>query len=166
MADDDTNGVTDGRPKAIKSLTGWIGGATAVVVALGGLAGAYRNIFPSEPARTQVDQNETTPADTATPTNTAAQTDPDQTTVTAYTTDDGGNLSLTDGMWVWVTKDGSKYRYKEVSNDGTTTVAVSKGSGENGKDVYLRWPNAGGQAFQSYDDQETWTDPVKFTVQS
>jgi hypothetical protein len=161
MADDDTNDTTDGRPKVVKNLTAWIGGATALVVAVGGLAGAYRNIFPSEPAQTQATQNDATVPDKA-----AAPADQDQAAASAYTTDEGGNVHFIDGMWVWTTKDGDKYRYKEVSNDGTTTVAVLKGGGEKGQDVYLRWPNAGGQAFQSFDDQATWTEPVDFTVQS
>ena len=120
MADDDTSEATDGRPKIFKNLTAWIGGATAVVVALGGLAGAYHNIFPGGSAQTQANTAETTPSDAASPTADA------QTAVTGYTTDDGGNIRLIDGMWVWTTKDGDKYRYKELSNDGTTTVAVLK----------------------------------------
>ena len=58
MPDNETEEVTDGRPKIFKNLTAWIGGATAVVVALGGLAGAYRNVFPGHPAQ-QVDANVT-----------------------------------------------------------------------------------------------------------
>ena len=160
MADDDTSNVTDGRPKIFKNLTAWIGGATAVVVALGGLAGAYQNMFGGSSAQTQANTTAAAPSDAASPT---AQ---DQTTVTAYTTDDGGNIRLIDGMWVWTTKDGDKYRYKELSNDGTTTVAVLKGGGDEGQDVYLRWPNAGGQAFQSFDEQASWIDPVNLTADS
>ena len=160
MADDDTGGVTDGRPKIFKNLTAWIGGATAVVVALGGLAGAYQNFFSGGSARTQANTTETNSSDAA------PSTDQEQATVTGYTTDDGGNIRLVDGMWVWTTKDGDKYRYKELSNDGTTTVAVLKGGGDKGQDVYLRWPNAGGEAFQSFDEQATWIDPVTLTAES
>lgn len=160
MADDDTSEATDGRPKIFKNLTAWIGGATAVVVALGGLAGAYHNIFPGSSAQTQANATDTNPSDVA------ASTQQDQTTVTGYTTDDGGNIRLVDGMWVWTTKDGDKYRYKELSNDGTTTVAVLKGGGDKGQDVYLRWPNAGGEAFQSFDEQASWIDPVNLTAET
>src|SRR6266496_4447112 len=38
------NEAPDERPKAVKNLTAWIGGATAVVVALGGLAAAVKGI--------------------------------------------------------------------------------------------------------------------------
>jgi hypothetical protein len=160
MADDDTGEVADGRPKIFKNLTGWIGGATAVVVALGGLAGAFHNFFPGSSAQTQASPTETTKPDVA------PSTDQEQATVTGYTTDDGGNIRLIDGMWVWTTKDGDKYRYKELSNDGTTTVAVLKEGGDKGQDVYLRWPNAGGQAFQSFDEQASWIDPVNLTAES
>ena len=160
MPDNETEEVTDGRPKIFKNLTAWIGGATAVVVALGGLAGAYRNVFPGHPAQ-QVDANgEARASDSPSQPDSPSQTQQEQGAIAAYTTDDGGNVRLTDGMWVWTTKDGDKFRYKEVSNDGTTTVAVLKGGGENGQDVYVRWPNAGGQAFQSFDEQASWTDPV------
>jgi hypothetical protein len=156
MSDDETNEAPDGSPKLFKNVTAWIGGATAVVVALGGLAGAYRNIFPEKPAEA-ADTNGAQAASSA------AETEQDESPVTAYTTDDGGSVRLMDGMWVWTTKDGEKYRYKELSNDGTTTVAVLKGGGENGQDVYLRWPNAGGQAFQSFDEQANWSEPIQFT---
>ena len=158
MADEPPKDATDERPKIFSNMTAWIGGATALVVALGGLAGAYRNLFPdvSPPAQTAP-----APQEVSQPT--AASTSDEAQAPTSYTTDDGGSLKVVDGMWLWTTKDGDKYRYKELSNDGTTTVAVLTGGGENGKDVYLRWPNAGGQAFQSFDDQATWTDPVDVT---
>ena len=159
MPDDDTDEVTDGRPKIFNNLTAWIGGATAVVVALGGLAGAYRNMFPSEHSQQGDANSEASAAESA------PQAEEEQGPVTAYATDDGGSIRLIDGMWVWTTKEGDVFRYKELSNDGTTTVAVLKGGGENGEDVYLRWPNAGGQAFQSFDEQATWTDPVNLTPQ-
>ena len=157
MAEEQPKDAPNDRPKAFQSLTGWIGGVTALVVALGGLVAAYRNLLPaSAPA----------------PSSSAAQHDVNSESASlvaqaqepaSYTTDDGGAIQMVDGMWVWSTKDGDKYRYKELSNDGVTTVAVLKAGGENGADVYLRWPNAGGQAFQSFDDQATWTDPVELT---
>ena len=68
-----------------------------------------------------------------------------------------------DGMWVWTNADGV-WRYSELDDDGTTTVAVSKGTGAEGQDIYVRFPNAGGQGFQSYDEQDNWRDGVIFTV--
>jgi hypothetical protein len=161
MEDDETDEIAGSRPKIFKNVTAWIGGATAVVVALGGLAGAYRNVFPGGPAPVQADSNNQASAPES-----AAQPAEGQSPVSAYTAEDGGDLRLIDGMWVWTTKDGAKYRYKEVANDGTTTVAVLKGGGENGQDVYLRWPNAGGQAFQSFDEQANWSDPVSLTPET
>jgi hypothetical protein len=162
MAEEQPEEGTDDRPKVFKNMTAWIGGATAVIVALGGLATAYRNFVGDNRARSQ--------AAAATASAPAAQQDDGASASTApdedrssYKTDDGGTLRWVEGMWVWTTKDGDKYRYKEVTNDGVTTVAVLKGGGENGNDVYLRWPNAGGQAFQSFDEQANWTEPVALT---
>jgi hypothetical protein len=145
-------------------MTGVIGGATAVVVALGGLYTAYDKFRNKEPVE------ETAPADdTLTPAATASA--PRDTPAPAaqngrksYTTSDGGTLEWVDGMWVWTDKDGTTYRYTEETNDGTTIVAKLPGGGEDGKDVWLRWPVAGGQALQSFDDQENWNNPVKVTV--
>ena len=168
MAEEQPDETTDDQPKIFKSLTAWIGGVTGVIVALGGLASAF-GIFsgrntPQEEMRTKggapvVQEEQNAISEDL---NAATQSAQEEQTI-SYQTDDGGTLSSVDGLWVWTTNDGVKYRYKEVSNDSATTVAVLKGGGEDGADVYLRWPNAGGQAFQSFDEQATWTDPVKFT---
>ena len=154
MADEQPGGD---EPKAVRRMTAWIGGATAVVIALGGLAGAFQNFHPfgSSPAPTATD----VPAATAAEPSAAAAAD---TQPPAYTTGDGGTVKKVDGLWLWTTAAGDHFRYKPVSDDGTTTVALLPGGGEGGKDVYLRWPNAGGQALQSYDDQATWIEPVEF----
>jgi len=157
VAEEQPKDAANDRPKAFQSLTGRIGGVTALLVALGGLVAAYRNLLPaSAPApSSSAAQHEVGPDSGSSITQAQAPA--------SYTTGDGGALEMVDGMWVWTTKDGDEFRYKEVSNDGITTVAVLKGGGEKGADVYLRWPNAGGQAFQSFDDQATWTDPIKLT---
>ena len=144
------------RPKLFRNMTAWIGGATAVLVALGGLAGAYRNLFSDAAPQTKAATNAQGLSQPAPASQTAR-------VPTSYTTDDGGTFRLVDGMWVWTTKEGDKYRYSQLSNDGVNSVAVLKGEGENGKDVYVRWPNAGGQALQSFDDQANWTAQVNFT---
>jgi hypothetical protein len=35
---------------------------------------------------------------------------------------------------------------------------------EDGKDVWIQWPVAGGEALQSFDGQENWNYPIKVTV--
>jgi hypothetical protein len=161
MADDQS---ADNTPKIFKSMTGIIGGATALVVALGGLYTAYDKYLRKPPTE------ETAPADDAARPAAAASVPQAGAAPAAekprksYTTADGGTLEWIDGMWVWTDKDGTPYRYKEESNDGTTIVARLPGGGEDGKDVWLRWPVAGGQAFQSFDNQDNWNNPIKVTV--
>ena len=41
----------DGRPKIFNKATGWIGGVTAVVLALAGFKAAYNQLTPSGPAQ-------------------------------------------------------------------------------------------------------------------
>ena len=166
MAEEQPDETTDGQPKIFKSLTALIGGVTGVIVALGGLASAFVIFTGHNSSQAEVRTNGGAPVvqeeqnAISEDLNAATQSAQEEQTI-SYQTDDGGTLSSVDGLWVWNTKDGEKYRYKEVSNDSATTVAVLKGGGEDGADVYLRWPNAGGQAFQSFDEQATWTDPVK-----
>lgn len=160
MAEEQANETTDDQPRIFKNVTAWIGGVTGVIVALGGLASAFGMFTGHNSRQAEVPANAAAP--TSEPLAAATQSAQEDEPI-SYKTDDGGTLSSVDGLWVWTTKDGEKYRYKEVSNDSVTTVAVLKGGGEDGADVYLRWPNAGGQAFQSFDDQATWTEPVKFT---
>jgi hypothetical protein len=162
MADEEPEQPADNTPKIFKSMTGVIGGATAVVVALGGLYTAYDKFLNKPPAE------ETAPADDTITPAAAPQNAPPaaaQNDRKTYTTGDGGTLEWVDGMWVWTDKDGTPYRYKEETNDGTTIVAKLPGGGEHGEDVWLRWPVAGGQALQSFDDQENWNNPVKVTVE-
>ena len=168
MAEEQPDETTDDQPKIFKSLTAWIGGVTGVIVALGGLASAFVIFTGHNSPQAEVRTNGGAPVvqeeqnAISEELNAATQSAQEEQTI-SYQTDDGGTLSSVDGLWVWTTNDGVKYRYKEVSNDSATTVAVLKGGGEDGADVYLRWPNAGGQALQSFDEQATWTDPVKFT---
>ncbi len=160
MKDEQSADDSDERPKISKTVTAWIGGATAIVAALGGLSGAFNNFRFANSAQTQDAAAAQNVAEPAGGTSADQPQEP-----TSYTTGDSGSFKLVDGMWLWTTKDGVEYRYKVLSNDGTTTVAELVG-GEDGKDVYLRWPNAGGQALQSFDDQETWIKPIELQPDS
>ena len=156
MTEEQSKQAADDRPKFFKSMTAWIGGVTAVIVALGGLLTAFGGLLGSHSREAIVksDSEQRVQSDVAP--QSAEEEEP-----TSYTTGDGGTLRWVEGLWVWTDKDGVTYPYKEVSNDGVTTVAVFSGGGEDGKDVYLRWPNAGGQALQSFDDRENWNNPVE-----
>jgi|1186.fasta_scaffold20317_3 hypothetical protein len=164
------NEAPDGQPRAVKNLTAWIGGATAVVVALGGLAAAIKGVVHDNRSQPQ--------AQAPTLTNEARTSNavqPDQQSEAApagrenepwyYKTSDGGTLRFEDGLWVEKGPDGAiKARYDDESGDGTMTVAKFPGGGENGEDVYLRWPPAGGRAEKSIDRQQTWNDAYTLTV--
>lgn len=157
MADEQPEQSADNTPKIFKSMTGVIGGATAVVVALGGLYTAYDKFLRKHPVA------ETSPADAAAePSPSPDSPAPPQEKVRkAYTTGDGGTLEWVSGMWVWTDGEGNQYRYSEESNDGVTIVGKML---EDGKYVWLQWPAAGGQALQSFDNQDNWNNPIKVTV--
>lgn len=146
---------SDESPKLFKNMNGVIAGVTGLVVALGGLATAYKQFF-DKPAERQAAVTESqAPADRAAPA--AGEEEPAE-DPGFYDTDADGTLRFIDGLWVETAKDGTKYRYEEISNDGTMTVAIDRGGGEEGEDVYLRWPNQGGQAQKSWDRQANWSD--------
>jgi hypothetical protein len=149
------------RPGLMNSMTAWVGGATALVVALGGLATATKDLWHRQPAATT--ESSAAPATPDTPDTSgsdAANEEP-----TAYSVDDGSTLRWVQGMWVWTDKDGNKYRYTDKGADGANSIAVLQAGGEKGEDVWLRWPTAGGgQASESHDNQETWTDLGEVTV--
>lgn len=149
-------------PRIFRNMNVWIGGATGVVIALTSLYAAVQRwpgkpveaVSPAANANDAANSNDSVAVEPAEPAETARS---------AYTVGNGGTLRWVDGLWVWTAKDDTQYRYAEESNDEITTVAVFKGGGEDGQDVYLRWPNAGGQAFQSFDGQTSWVDPVAVT---
>ena len=168
MAEEQPDETTDDQPKIFKNVRAWIGGVTGVIVALGGLASAFGIFAGHNFQQAEVRTEDGAPfvqekRDAISGDLNVATQSPQEKQPASYKTEDGGTFNLVDGLWVWTTKDGEKYRYKETSNDSVTTVAVLKGGGEDGADVYLRWPNAGGQAFQSFDEQATWRDPVRLT---
>ena len=144
----------DDRPRVFSTVNGWIAGLTGLILALAALFTAWDKLFPDKPSPTAASSNRAVDAP-------AVAVTPGDRPITSYTTGDGGTFRLIEGMWVWTDKDANTYRYKEKSNDGVTTVAVLENGSENGKDVYLRWPNAGGFALQSYDNQANWNQPVE-----
>ena len=150
-----------GRPGLFNNMTAWVGGATALVVALGGLATATGNLWPKKQAvetpATAGDTSETAVPEEENAGDSAQAQDPESYTVEGG---DGGTLVKVEGQWVWTGADGARADFDEESNDGTTVVAVVK---QDDGDAYLRWPVNGGTAFQSFDGKKTWTEPVKVT---
>ena len=162
--DEQSNVAAGGRPKFLSSTTGIIGGLTALVVAVGGLATATKDLWRSEPKA-----QASAPAETGTDETTAVPQDETASTEegapTSYTVEGGGGgeIAEIEGKWVWTTANDTRYEYEEESNDGTTIVAVLR-QGPEEADAYLRWPLGGGTALQSFDEKESWGQPVKFTA--
>lgn len=147
------------RPGIMNNMTAWVGGATALVVALGGLATATGNLWPK---KERVEAATSNPVSTTTDT---TDGDAGNEEPTSYTVDDGSTLRWVQGMWVWTDADGNKYRYTDQGADGANSVAVFKGGGASGEDLWLRWPTAGGgQVSESSDNQESWKDLGEITA--
>lgn len=148
---------SDSSPKLFGKMNGTIAAITGLVVAIGGLATATKGIWggtgssDTQAVASQVKSS----GDEAAP---DAEEDLSEEDPGFYDTDEDGSLRFLDGLWVETARDGTKLRYEEISNDGAMTVAVDRGGGEEGEDVYLRWPNQGGQAQKSWDRQANWSD--------
>ena len=150
------------RPAVFNRLTGWIGGLTAVVLALAGLRAAYQQLSPpkAEPAAASavaspVDQTaENSVVDESAVAEEAAE---GSTEPLAYTGNYEGRavtLSWVDGLWEET--DGEYVaRYEELSRDGTTINAIDRD-----RKTYIRWPIAGGM-LQESEDRQTWTDSYR-----
>src|SRR5437773_3203345 len=89
--DEQPNEDGDSRPKFFKSINGWIAGATGLVIALGGLATAYRELVPKEPGAQPVANTQTAASNEATAAQPAAATQANE-DPWGYTTDQGGAL--------------------------------------------------------------------------
>jgi len=160
MTEEQPKEATEDRPKVFKSMTAWIGGATAVIVALGGLVTAFGGLLrhdsrQTEPKTEAAQQTTNAPVAAVEPESTAEEER------ASYTTGDGGTLEWVKGMWVWTDGEGNPFRYSEESNDGVTVVGKLR---QDGKDIWLQWPVAGGEALQSFDNQDNWNNPVSVTI--
>ena len=154
--DEQTNEAAGGRPKFLSGTTGLIGGLTALVVAVGGLATATKDMWGGDKdAKANMAQESSSEPMTKSKAPTARPT--------SYKIigGEGGTLDKVSGTWVWIDAKGTPYKYEQQSDDGTTTIAVLRGYGENGGDIWLRWPNAGGEGLQSWDEGESWKYPVQ-----
>lgn len=151
-------GSGGGGPKIFNKLNTMIAGVTGLVIAMGGLAATWDKMFGGKPAEEQAATAQPETLADATPAaEEQAVEEPAAEDPSYYDIDEGGTLRWIDGLWVEKTGNGT-FRYEQVSNDGYKTVAVDRGGGENGEDVWLRWDTAGGQAQKSFDRQATWED--------
>ena len=165
MDDQPGNDGGGGGPRIFKSINGWIAGATGVVVALGGLAGAWHDIFPPK-QETVADEQPTTNADDA-----AANQATDQTDASPQASDDpweysiegGGSLRYQGGRWIEKDAGGKVTSYDQESVQDDFTYARAAGAGPDNADIDLRWPTKGGQAQKSTDGQVNWSDAYVLT---
>jgi len=163
--DEQPNDAGGGKPGPLNNMTAWIGGATALVVALGGLATATGNLWPKkESAPTSTEESASSAPSTAQDASASNAAEADEGYPSAYNIDGGGTLSWVEGMWVWTDENGTKNRFTEQSSSDVTTIALLKGGGEGGEDIWLRWPTpGGGQLQKSIDNQANWTDVGEVT---
>jgi hypothetical protein len=149
----------DSEPKLLSNMKGWIAGATGLVVALGGLAATWNNIFPGkESAPAEQQAIAATPAGQGPAADTVASdaaAEPEQGAPTLY---EGDDVKLEWEAEEWVLTDGdTRYHYDETySPDENRYLAFDKAN-----DTYLRWPIKGGMAEEGTADKQTWTNYIE-----
>ncbi len=148
----------DGSPKVLTNLKGWIGGATAVVIALAGLSQAVLMLMPAKTAEPQAalgEEAESAPEEAATADDAAPEALP-----LLYDTSDGGTLYFKDGMWtLYDEKAEADQNFELLSRDDGKTVVAN-----HDRTLFLRWPNEGGMAEQSVDDRVSWSELAFLSV--
>ena len=163
--EEDPNTATGERPKILNNVTGWIGGLTAVVIALAGLKAAYNQLNPSAPAEAADAQQaaSTEPADDAgTPVDEQAAAAEFPTKYTGTWENKDVTLEWRNGIWVETTAGGTDdeivTKYEQLSRNETTTNAIDRD-----RKLYVRWPTNGGTLEES-EDGNTWTRSYEVTA--
>jgi hypothetical protein len=148
---------SDGQPKFFKSMNGMIAGATALLIAFGGLLTTWDKIFGDKAVAN------TTAPPAAAPAQAQAAADtsdaPEEAAITSYEgvfKGEPAKLVYVDEQWVLTDKDGT-YTYDDelVSSDETRLLAF-----DTTNKFYLRWPIQGGMAEWST-DKENWSNYAK-----
>lgn len=146
---DDSNKGADERPRFFNNVTGWIGGLTAVVIALAGLRAAYLQLTSSAPAENSSASATTAPGETADMASEAAL----PLNYTGTWNDAPLTLDWVGGIWVEKTGD-LVTDYEQLSRDnGLDGRTYAR---DHSRGLYVRWPNKGGVVEQS-PDNETWS---------
>ena len=150
MTDEPRQEAGDGRPKFFNRITGWIGGLTAVVVALAGLKAAYNQLGPSEAKPIQSEPKVEAAANVPRP---QTEAEAQAGLPTSYTGTWKGNdvtLEWQNGLWVETTDQGEDpavvIKYEQLARTDRMTNVVSRD-----EDLYVRWPTDGGTVEQSKD---------------
>lgn len=150
MTDEPQQEAGDGRPKFFNSVTGWIGGVTAVVLALAGLKTAYNQLGPSE-AKPVKSEQQVEAAAKVSPPQTEAQAQANL--PASYTGTWEGNavtLAWQNGLWVETTDQGEQpavvLKYEQLARTDRMTNAINRDD-----NLYVRWPTGGGSVEKSED---------------
>jgi len=159
MTDEPEQGEGGGNPPFFNKVTKWIGGLTAVVLALAGLkaAAGQLDLFGSEKPTTTEQAASAGEGD-------APATSEEEATAglpTKYTGTWEGQevtLELRNGIWVETLTDGTVTRYEQLSRDDKTTNGIDRN-----RNLYVRWPTEGG-TFEESEDNDTWTRSYDVTA--
>jgi hypothetical protein len=147
--------TSDPQPKFFKSMNGMIAGATALLIAFGGLLTTWDKIFGDKPVANTAAPPAAAPAqaadDTAEP--------PEEAAISSYEglfKGEPAKLEYGDEQWVLTDQDGT-YTYDDelVSPDETRLLVF-----DTTNKSYIRWPIQGGMAEWST-DKENWSNYAK-----
>jgi hypothetical protein len=151
MTDEPQQGTGDARPKFLNSVTGWIGGLTAVVLALAGLKAAYNQLGSSEEMKDESGQQVEAAADVPPPPQTEAEAQ--ASFPTGYTGTWKNNevtLEWQNGLWVETTDQGDDpavvIKYEQLARTDRMTNVINRDD-----NLYVRWPTDGGTVEKSTD---------------
>jgi len=151
--------ASDEQPKFFKSMNGIIAGATALLIALGGLATTWDKIFGNKPADKATAITAEPPA--AVPAQAAADAAdaPEEAVITSYEGTFKGEpakLEYGDEQWELTDTDGTYTYDDELISPDETRLLVFDTTNKS----YLRWPIQGGMAEWST-DKENWSNYAK-----
>jgi hypothetical protein len=152
----------DDHPRVFKTISNWIGGITAVILAIVGLKAAYTQLFPPAPTNHVIPENQVRPTPVNPTGNEVANvTDSVLPPSPAAPKADGlplryskprGFLEFRHGFWVETDiNNGVEFTFREVSRKGGTTVAF-----DESRNMTMRWPNEGGEVEWSNTDPPVW----------
>lgn len=157
---DETGGdpqASSGGGKPLSNMTAWIGGATALVVAVTGLIKACEPFAARSPAPAQAAAaaaDNAAAAEATGDTATADRAEAGGEDLPGYYEGDGVTLEYKNGLWIETdTSDNTSTRYEDIPADEGQTLAFDRDGGS-----YIRWPTAGGMLQVSEDKQVTWQD--------
>lgn len=165
MTDEPEQEAGDGNPPILNNVTKWIGGLTAVVLALAGLKTAYNQLSPSQPSRAvETEAAGGNEGEEAKPVPTT-EADVFADLPKKYTgTWQGQDVTLEwrNGIWVETTAEGTDdeivTRYEQLSRTDVMTNAIDRN-----RNLYVRWPSSGGTLEES-EDAITWTRSYEVTA--